>query len=48
MTPPTFDLTPFLGRDEGQHFDRKSMFEDQGNKNHMRDHHRLRGGAAEP
>ena len=24
---PTFDVTPFLHRDEGQHFDRKSMLE---------------------
>ncbi len=25
MTTPTFDLTPFLGRDEGHHFDRTLM-----------------------
>ena len=27
MTVPRFDVTPFLVQDEGQHFDRKSLFE---------------------
>ena len=27
MTTPSFDITPFLERDEGQHFERKSLFE---------------------
>lgn len=27
MTEPQFDITPFLDQDEGQHFDRKSLFE---------------------
>ncbi len=27
MTTPRFDITPFLGQDEGQHFERKSLFE---------------------
>ena len=27
MTTPSFDITPFLGQDEGQHFERKSLFE---------------------
>ena len=27
MSPPPFDITPFLDQDEGQHFDRKSLFE---------------------
>ena len=27
MTDPRFDITPFLTQEEGQHFDRKSMFE---------------------
>jgi len=31
-TAPTFELTPFLGCDEGQHFDRKSVFEGEGKK----------------
>jgi ATP-dependent DNA helicase RecG len=26
MNTPVFDITPFLGQDEGQHFDRKSLF----------------------
>ena len=27
MTTPSFDITPFLDQDEGQHFERKSLFE---------------------
>ena len=27
MTTPRFDITPFLEQDEGQHFERKSLFE---------------------
>ena len=27
MTTPIFDITPFLDQDEGQHFERKSLFE---------------------
>ena len=27
MTTPSFDITPFLERDEGQYFERKSLFE---------------------
>lgn len=27
MTEPQFDIAPFLDQDEGQHFDRKSLFE---------------------
>ena len=27
MSQPAFDITPFLHQDEGQHFDRKSLFE---------------------
>ena len=27
MRRPIFDVTPFLHQDEGQHFDRKSLFE---------------------
>ena len=27
MTTPSFDITPFLEQDEGQHFERKSLFE---------------------
>lgn len=48
MTTPTFDLTPFLGRDERQHFARKSIVEDEGVKIHGRDRHRMGDRAAEP
>ena len=27
MSTPQFDVTPFLRQDEGQHFDRKSLWE---------------------
>lgn len=48
MTTPAFDLTPFLGRDERQYFDRKSIVEDEGAKIHGRDHPRMGYRAAEP
>ena len=48
MTTPTFDLTPFLNRDEGQRFDRKSMFEDEAGKKGRRDRHRMCDQVAEP
>ena len=44
---PTFDLTPFLGRDEGQHFDRKSMFEGEEGKKRPRDRRKVRDQVAE-
>jgi ATP-dependent DNA helicase RecG len=47
MTGPTFDLTPFLGRDEGQHFDRKSMFEGEDGKKRPRDRRKVRDQVAE-
>jgi ATP-dependent DNA helicase RecG len=47
MTAPTFDLTPFLGRDEGQHFDRKSMFEGEEGKKRPRDRRKVRDQVAE-
>lgn len=40
MTAPNFDLTPFLGRDEGKHFDRKSMFEGKEGEKRPRDRER--------
>ena len=46
-TAPTFDLTPFLGRDEGQHFDRKSMFEGEEGKKRPRDRRAVRDQVAE-
>lgn len=45
--PPAFDLTPFLGRDEGQHFDRKSMFEGEEGKKRPRDRRKVRDQVAE-
>ncbi len=27
MTPSSFDITPFVGLSEGQHFERKSLFQ---------------------
>jgi ATP-dependent DNA helicase RecG len=47
MNAPTFDLTPFLGRDEGQHFDRKSMFEGEEGKKRPRDRRKVRDQVAE-
>jgi ATP-dependent DNA helicase RecG len=47
MTTPTFDLTPFLNRDEGQHFDRKSMFEGEEGKVHPRELRNERNPMAE-
>lgn len=47
MTTPTFDRTPFLGRDERQYFDRKSMIKDEEDKQHGRDRHRVRDQVAE-
>ncbi len=46
-TRSTFDLTPFLGRDEGQHFDRKSMFEGEEGKKRPRDRRKVRDQVAE-
>jgi hypothetical protein len=46
-TAPTFDLTPFLGRDEGQHFDRKSMFEGEEGKKRPRVRRKVRDQVAE-
>lgn len=48
MTTPTFDLTPFLGRDERQYFDRKSIVEDEGAKIHGRDRYRTPGRLLDP
>lgn len=45
--PPAFDLTPFLGRDEGQHFDRKSMFEGAPGQKRQRDRRTVRDQVAE-
>ena len=34
---PLFDVTPFLSQDEGQHFDRKSLFHGSPGEKHLRD-----------
>jgi ATP-dependent DNA helicase RecG len=44
---PSFDLTPFLGRDEGQHYDRKSLFEGEAGKKRPRDRRTVRDQVAE-
>jgi len=47
VTTPSFDLTPFLGRDEGQQFDRKSMFEGEAGKKRPRDRRSVREQVAQ-
>lgn len=37
MITATVDLTPFLGRDEGQHFERKLRLEDEAGMRRPRD-----------
>jgi ATP-dependent DNA helicase RecG len=47
MTTPRFDPTPFLGQDEGQHFDRKSLFEGPEGAKRARDRRAVRDQVAE-
>lgn len=47
MTSPRFDPTPFLGQDEGQHFDRKSLFEGPDGAKRARDRRAVRDQVAE-
>ena len=47
MTPPRFDVRPFLRRDEGQHFDRKSLFEGPPGAKRPRDRREVRDQVAE-
>ena len=42
MTESQFDITPFLDQDEGQHFDRKSLFEGAGGAKQLRDRRAVR------
>ncbi|MXY83827.1 MAG: hypothetical protein F4Y91_17650, partial [Gemmatimonadetes bacterium] len=42
MTEPQFDITPFLDQDEGQHFDRKSLFEGARGTKQLRDRRAVR------
>ena len=47
MTEPQFDITPFLDQDEGQHFDRKSLFEGASGTKQPRDRRAVRDQVAE-
>ena len=47
MTEPQFDITPFLDQDEGQHFDRKSLFEGARGAKQLRDRRAVRDQVAE-
>ena len=47
MTDPLFDITPFLTQEEGQHFDRKSMFEGPPGAQRPRKRGKVREQAAE-
>ena len=47
MTEPQFDITPFLDQDEGQHFDRKSLFEGTRGAKQLRDRRAVRDQVAE-
>ncbi|MDB5972606.1 MAG: hypothetical protein JWQ90_5056 [Hydrocarboniphaga sp.] len=42
MSQPAFDLTPFLHQDEGQHFDRKFLYEGREGTKRARDRRKLR------
>jgi ATP-dependent DNA helicase RecG len=47
MSQPAFDITPFLHQDEGQHFDRKSLFEGPEGAKRARDRRAVRDQVAE-
>ncbi|HVG60870.1 MAG TPA: ATP-binding protein, partial [Hyalangium sp.] len=47
MTSAPFDVTPFLRQDEGQHFDRKSLFEGPEEAKRTRDRRSVRNQVAE-
>lgn len=47
MNQPAFDITPFLHQDEGQHFDRKSLFEGPEGTKRTRDRRTVRDQVAE-
>ncbi len=46
-TPPPFDITPFLDQDEGQHFERKSLFEGPDGAKQSRPRRAVRDDVAE-
>ncbi len=47
MSQPTFDITPFLHQDEGQHFDRESLFEGPEGAKRARNRRTVRDQVAE-
>ncbi|AUX31891.1 MULTISPECIES: helix-turn-helix domain-containing protein [Sorangium] len=47
MTRAPFEVGPFLGQDEGQHFDRKSLFEGPEGQKRPRDRRSARDQVAE-
>ena len=47
MSRPAFDVTPFLHQDEGQHYDRKSMYEGREGAKRARDRRAVRDQVAE-
>ena len=47
MTPTVFDITAFFGMHEGQHFDRKSLFEGPDGQKRQRDRKAVRDHVAE-
>ena len=47
MSTPTFDITPFLSQDEGQFFERKSLFEGEEGKKRPRNRRTVRDEVAE-
>lgn len=46
MKAPIFDITPFLSQDEGQHFERKSLFEGEDGAKKARDRRAVRDQVA--
>jgi ATP-dependent DNA helicase RecG len=47
VSQPCFDVTPFLNQDEGQHFDRKSLYEGPEGSKRARDRRSVRDQVAE-
>jgi len=47
MSQPAFDITPFLHQDEGQHYDRKSLYEGPDGAKRARDRRTVRDQVAE-
>ena len=47
MNEPNFDITPFLRQEEGQHFERKSLYEGEPGSKRPRDRRAIRDDVAE-